>query len=122
MWRRKDHFRIKLPFSAWDYFEGVWVQAVGAPIYFNQIEAPEGTNLPLGLDEDNEELIQGYGPARTLKFLRMPSVTRGLERSEWIFEDVGAEVQDLRVIPHKDLMVIMELKEYVQIHIFSPTT
>ncbi len=85
-YRRKDTFEINALFSAWDYFDGLWVQVYKS--------------------EDD-------GAARTLKFYKMPSVVRDVETLEWTFEDVGLDVVDIRVIPQRNLMVLMEAQEFV---------
>ena len=57
--------------------------------------------------------VLGQASSRSLRFIQVPSVFRGIEEKEWTVEDIGFKVGDFTMDPSQDLLVALEVETYV---------
>jgi len=57
--------------------------------------------------------VLGSAYNRSLRFIQVPSVFRGIEEKEWTIEDIGFRVGDFTMDPSQDLLVALEVEMYV---------
>jgi hypothetical protein len=75
---------------------------------------------PNATDHEDDEVpwkclggVLGQASSRSLHFIRVPSVFRGIEEKEWTVEDIGFRVGDFTMDPSQDLLVALEVETYV---------
>ena len=57
--------------------------------------------------------VLGSAYNRSLRFIQVPSVFRGIEEKEWTVEDIGFRVGNFTMDPSQDLLVALEVETYV---------
>jgi len=57
--------------------------------------------------------VLGSAYNRSLRFIQVPSVFRGIKEKEWTIEDIGFRVEDFTMDPSQDLLVALEVETYV---------
>jgi len=57
--------------------------------------------------------VLGSAYDRSLRFIQVPSVFRGIEEKEWAVEDIGFRVGNFTMDPSQDLLVVLDTETYV---------